>query len=107
MAHDTTASSPQGGKPDPLLEREDDAIYQDGRLVARALGAEIDAGAHEVRFDELYNSDDLVLPDECEFRQHRLIVRKIEFATKSERGALERGRILRTVKAEILGHREQ
>ena len=85
--------------------REDDAIYQNGRLAGRVLEPEVDA--KEVRFGEIYNSDHLLLPDECEYQRYRLLVRKIGYASKVEKDALEKGRILRGVTAEILGYREQ
>ena len=90
-----------------IARRENDAVYQNGRLVARVADPEIDLDAREIRFAELYNSDCLLLPDECEFRQHRILIRKITYATNTERAALQKGRILRGVKAEILGYREQ
>jgi hypothetical protein len=97
-AHAQTAS------PGP---RETDSIYQNNRVVARVEGARLDAESKTFRFDELYNSDYLLLPDECEYQQYRILVRKIEYATKVEKTALHKGRILRGVTAEIRGYREQ
>lgn len=88
-------------------ERQEDAIYQKNRVVARVLGPEINLEAKQIHFTEINNSDELLLPDECEFRQHRIVVRKIGYATKVERHSLENGRILQDVKAEILGNRQQ
>jgi hypothetical protein len=88
-------------------DRETDAIYQNGELVARVLDPQVDLQAKEIRFTELYNSDNLLLPDECEFQKYILIVQKIGFATKAEKSALHKGRVLRDVVAEILGYREQ
>ncbi len=88
------------------VQRENDAIYQRGQVVARVIDPEIDLEAKEIRFAELYNSDYLLLPDECEFQQHRILVRKIAYATKVEKESLHKGRILRGVTAEILGYRE-
>lgn len=87
--------------------RKDDAIYQNGEIVAQAMGPEVDTGANEIRFAELSNSDRLLLPDECEFQQYRILVRKIGYATKEDRESLHKGRILRDVTATILGYREQ
>jgi hypothetical protein len=96
------------GKPAPAsANREEDAIYQGGRLVARVLEANVDAESKRIHFDELYNSDYLLLPDECEFRSYRIVVRKIGYATKEEKQSLHKGRILRDVTAEILGYRQQ
>jgi hypothetical protein len=90
-----------------LVEREPDAIYQGGKLVGRVIGAEVDTARKEIRFAEIYNSDYLMLPDECEFRQYRILVRTIDDATKVSRDSPQKGRILREVVAEILGYREQ
>lgn len=86
---------------------EQDAIFQGGRLVAKVLGADVDADAREIHFGEIYNSDELLLPDDCEFREYRILIRHIDFAAKEERGAAHRGRVLKGVTAEILGYREQ
>ncbi len=86
---------------------EQDAIYQGGRLVAKVLDARVDAEAREVHFGELYNSDELLLPDDCEFREYRILIQRMDFAAKEERGAAHKGRVLRGVTAEILGYREQ
>jgi len=90
-----------------LKPREDDAIYQNDRIVARASHAEIDSEAREIRFEEVYDSNELLLPDECEFREYRILVQRIGFATREERGATRKGRTLGRVQAEILGYREQ
>lgn len=86
------------------MERESDGIYQKGKRVARAKEPEIDEVGKEVRFTELYDSDDLLLPEECEFRKYVLIVRRITYATKETRA--DRQRILRGVVAEIVGYRQ-
>ncbi len=87
--------------------RDQDAIYQGGRIVARVLDAEVDEEAEQVRFGKVYNSDELLLPDECEFQKHRIVIQTIAFASKVEQTALPKGRILRGVTADILGYREQ
>jgi hypothetical protein len=87
--------------------RESDGLYQKGRLVARVLAAEIDSEAREIRFEELSNSDELLLPDDCEFQDYRILIQRVDDATKEDRTALHKGRILRGVTAEILGRREQ
>ena len=50
---------------------------------------------------------DLILPEECEFQKYRLIVQRIEYASRIDKNAPEKGRVLRGVVAEILGYREQ
>lgn len=87
--------------------REDDAIYQDGRLVARVLDPQVSTESREIRFGEIFNSDDLLLPDDCEFRNYRILIQHVGFASKEERGAAHKGRVLRGAVAEILGFRDQ
>lgn len=86
---------------------DESAIYQNGRVVARVTEAEVDLEAKEVRFAELSNSDELLLPEECEFRKYKIMVQRIQFAAKQDKGALHKGRVLRGVVAEILGYSEQ
>ena len=97
-------SKPSSSEPQP---REDDAVYQNGRVVARVADPQVDSEAKEIRFAELYNSDELLLPDECEFQKYTIMVQRIAHATKVDKGALHKGRVLRDVVAEILGYREQ
>ncbi|HVA00044.1 MAG TPA: hypothetical protein VMV34_00160 [Terriglobia bacterium] len=87
--------------------REQDAIYQNGKLVARVAEVEVDREAKEVRFGEVYNSDHLMIPEECEFQNYRIIIQRIAYATKVDRGAEHKGRVLRGSVADILGYREQ
>lgn len=91
----------------PALTRLDDAIYQNGQLVARAVEAELDLGGREVRFGELFESDRLVLPDECEYQKCIILIQKVAYASRSDRSAPHKGRVLRGVVAEILRHREK
>ncbi len=76
-------------------------------MVARVADARVDNEAHEIHFAELYNSDYLVLPDECEFQKYKIMVQRIGYAAREEKSALHKGRILRDVTADILGYREQ
>lgn len=87
--------------------REPDAIYQGDRMVARVASAEVDLETKEIRFGELYQSDYLVLPDECEYQKYKLIIQSIAYATKIVHEAPHRGRVLKGVVADILGYREQ
>ena len=86
---------------------EGDALYQEDRLVARVLDPEIHTDAREVHFREVYNSDELVLPEECAFQKYRLMIQKIAYASRIDKLFPEKGRVLRGVVAEILGYREQ
>ncbi|MEE8257313.1 MAG: hypothetical protein V3R60_05425 [Acidobacteriota bacterium] len=87
--------------------READAVYQENRLVARVIDPEVDLEAKQVRFGELFQSDTLMLPEECEFQKYRILVQKIADATKLDRNAPDKGRILRGVSADIVGYNQQ
>lgn len=84
----------------------EDAVYQRDRMVARVSDAQVDADSREIHFREIYDSDDLMLPDECEFRNYRILIRKIEYAARADKQSLNTGRVLKEVVAEILGYRE-
>ncbi len=98
-----TATPPAGR----TAKYEENAIYQDGKIVARVAGAEVRSSSSEIYFNELNESDLLILPEDCEFQKYRLIVQRIEYASRIDRKAPEKGRVLRGVVAEILGYREQ
>lgn len=104
-----STSKDQGAPLAPSAGRPDDAIYQGNppRQVARVLEPEVNWDAREIRFGEIYQSDYLVLPDECEFQKYQIMIQRVEFATRVDKGAPEKGRVLRGVVAEILGYREQ
>jgi hypothetical protein len=87
--------------------REPDGVYQGGKMVARASGVEVDLESKQIHFAELANSEYLLLPDECEYGDYRLQMKKVGFASREEKGALHKGRILRDVTAEILGYGRQ
>ena len=89
------------------MKYEEDAIYQDGNVVARVVGPEVRLNDREIHFAEVNSSDLLMLPEECEFQKYRLIVKRIEYASRIDKKAPEKGRVLRGVVAEILGYREQ
>ena len=54
-----------------------------------------------------YESDDLLLPDECEYQKWVILVRKIASAVPQDKANPQRGRVLKGVTAEILGWVEQ
>ncbi len=91
----------------PALARLNDAIYQNDRPVGRTLGAEVDMEAKEIRFSEIYESDELLLPDECEYQKYRILVQKVAYAGRLDKSAAHKGRVLRGVVTEILGYSEQ
>jgi hypothetical protein len=95
----------------PLSERDDEAIYQwsfhhGDRLVARAVGPEIDEAAKRVSFAEITHSDLLLLPDECHFRKYKLEIDTVGDAKKTDTANSEEGRILRQVTAQVTGYVE-
>ena len=100
-----TPERSEEGKAD-VLAREPDGLYQKARLVARAAGVEVDLETKEVRIDEVFHSDALMIPEECEFQNYRIMIQRIAFASKIDTVAPEKGRVLRDVKADILGYRE-
>lgn len=104
----STEKSKMPGTQDAVpRQREEDAIYQNNQLVARVLDPAMNPAQKEIRFGEVYCSDLLVLPEECEYQKYRLLVRRIEYASKVNKEEPNKGRILRGVAAEILGYREQ
>jgi hypothetical protein len=93
-------SEAKGAAPDP---RQADALYQRGRIVGRTFEPEIDLEAKEIRFGEIANSDDLMIPEECEFQSYRILIQRISYATKIQRGEEHKGRVLRGVICDLLG----
>ncbi len=91
----------------PPGAREDEAIYQDNKLVARVLNPVIDQDSREIRFGEVYRSDALLLPEECEFQKYRIMIQRVGFASRVDKASPEKGRVLREVVAEVLGYRMQ
>lgn len=87
--------------------RDQNSIYQEERLVGRVVDPQIDVEGKRIAFDEIHNSDELVLADECEFQKYLVIVRKVGYASKVSKEEPHKGRILRQVVAEIRGYREQ
>ncbi len=88
-------------------QREPDTLYQKGRIVARVSGTRVDEAGKKIFFEEVYHSDTLLLPDECDFQQYVILIRKIQHATKLDPKALHRGRVLGGVEADILSYRQQ
>lgn len=99
------SSAPPATETRPPEPRDWNAIYQKNRIVAWVREPDIDEAGKEVRFGEIYNSDDLMLADECEFQKFVIIVRRIAYAAREK--PPNRRRLLRGVLAEIVGYREQ
>ena len=106
MSEDTKSPESATAPTGPTGKYEQDAIYQEGKVVARAVGPEVRWNDREVHFAEINDSDRLILPEECEFQKYRLIVQRIEYASRIDKNAPGKGRVLRGVVAEILGYRE-
>jgi hypothetical protein len=94
-------------KSHPSSQRDPDAIYQGGRVVARVGEPEIDLEDKEIRFSEIYGSDELLLPEECEFQKYRIMIQTVVWAAKIDRADPGRGRVLKGVVADLLGYTEQ
>ena len=107
MGEETKSSASATTSAGRALKYEEDAIYQEGKVVARVVGPDVRRDAREILFAEINNSDDLILPEECEFQKYRLMIQRIEYASRIDKNAPEKGRVLRGVVAEILGYREQ
>ncbi len=105
MSEEPKPAMPAAANTTPV-KHEDDAIYQEGRLVARVIDPQIRSDAHEIHFAEVNQSDELMLPEECEFQKYRLMIQCIEYASRIDKNAPEKGRVLRGVVAEVLGYRE-
>ena len=87
--------------------REQDAIYQGGKLVARVVSPDVDLESKEIRFDEVFDSDHLVLAEECEYQKYKIMIQKVAFATKVDHREGRNGRTLAGCTADILGYLEQ
>ena len=96
----------------PLAQREPNAIYQKNRSgKERAAGwvtdVEVDEKGKEILFGEISESDDLLLPEECEYQKWVILVRKIASAVAQDKANPQRGRVLKGVTAEIVGRLDQ
>lgn len=110
MVNDEKFFGPGGGQQADFpasRNREQDAIYQNGKSVARVVEPEVDLESKEIRFDEILDSDHLVLADECEFQKYRIMIQKVAFAAKLDHRPGREGRTLAGCTAEILGYLEQ
>lgn len=107
MSEGSDSGSQTTPSPGPSIEREDNAIYQGNRVVARVADPEVNWEARAIHFAEIHHSDYLLLADECEFQKYRIMIQRVAFASRIDKEAPEKGRVLRGVLAEILGYREQ
>lgn len=102
MAAEESSGPDAGGSQKAGAESAVDAIYQKNKVVGRAEGVEMDREPGKIFFTEIHNSDTLLLPDECEFRGHTILIKKIGYATYIDRQSHDKGRILQEVVADIL-----
>jgi hypothetical protein len=107
VSEETKATASVTAAAGQAAKYEEDAIYQNGTIVARVQGAEVRSNSSEIHFDEINDSELLLLPEECEYQKYRLIIQRIEYASRIDKSAPHKGRVLRGVVAEILGYREQ
>ncbi len=96
----------------PLAQREPDAIYQKNRYgqerrVGRVADVEVDEVGKEILFGEISESDELLLPEDCEYQKWVVHVKKIASAMTIDKANPHRGRVLKGVTAEIVGRIEQ
>lgn len=87
--------------------REQDAIYQNGKLVGRVVDPEVDLESRKIRFAEILETDHLLIPEECEYQKYQIMLQKVGFATKLDKRPGHSGRTLGDCTADILGYREQ
>lgn len=87
-----------------IPSRDPGAVYQDDQIVGRVEGHHIDEATRVVVFDEI-NHSTLDMGRPIVFRAYELRIHSIETWTDFSTGAPQKGRILTTVKAEIVGRR--
>ena len=61
----------------------------------------------EIRCGEITHSDQLMIPEECEFQKYRIQIQGITYASKLDPHEPHKGRILRGVRADLLGYLRQ
>ena len=88
-----------------LATRERDGLYQGGRLVSKVTGPTVDEARSEIRFNEIYQSNELNLGAEFEFQKWRLKFRAAESIVMISASAPQKGRIIEKVVCQITGVR--
>ncbi len=83
--------------------REEDALYQGNRIVARVEGATVDKVNKVVSFREIHHSGNMDLSEPVVFQKYKLELRHIDTLINLDVSAPEKGRILRGVRFELLG----
>jgi len=93
----------------PTPVRQDDAIYQDGEIVARVSGVDAaEQSQGRILFEEIYDSNSLDLKSEFEFQKWRLILRGYESFTGLKIGAIAglKESVFGNVECEVIGERQ-
>ncbi len=88
-----------------IPEREQDAIYQNGKIVGRTIGEQLNEEQGVILFKEIYQSNDLDKNQEFDFRKWRLKIKRIEILIGVLSSAPQKGQIMRDVICEIKGKR--
>ena len=88
-----------------LPAREKDALYQNGKIVARIIDAAVRESEAKVFFEEIYKSNELDLGSEFEFQKYRLRFRSAETLTMINTSSPQKGRIITKAVCEIIGER--
>ena len=89
------------------MAHEENALYQNGEIVGRAVEPEIDEANRKIRFKQIDGTDKLLIPDECEYQKYRIVIDKVASATKEGAEALQKGRVLREIEADITSFGDQ
>ncbi len=90
---------------DWLPKRELDALYQDGKIVARVVGPQYDDKHARLYFEEIYNSRAADLSRELEYQKWRLKFLGAETLIGMLSSAPEKGQIIQKATCEVLGER--
>ena len=100
----------------PTPVRQDDAIYQDGEIVARVSGVvAVEQSQGRILFEEIYDSNSLDLKSEFEFQKWRLILRGYESFTGFELktivgpdgpSQIRKENVFGNVECEVIGERQ-
>jgi hypothetical protein len=91
---------------DWLPKPEMDAIYQDGKIVARVAGARYDDTKGKIYFEEISNSRALDLSREFEYQKWQLKFVGAEALIGMLASAPEKGQIIQKVVCDVLGERK-
>lgn len=86
-----------------LPTRENDAIYQNGRIVGRIMGDAVNDDI--ISFSEIYQCNEFDFNSEFEFRKWRLRLDRIDEMIMNDSSASHKGKIMRGISCKIVGER--